>query len=292
MYKSKQHCLKGIIGVLFLLNSVSLFSQIRPQYADTLIDAYNTVTKSKDQFFGGYGLVNGHKVYLTSLLHRTDTFVSLPLGSYVILGFKDNYIIDAPDKPDIYLEEDGGAGDFADVFVSSDNVEYTYLGKAGNGKVNKMDLASIGYTKPVYYIKVVGLDANGESPGFDLRNLCGLPGANQIKPKTFEPIFFETNSSVLSDSSRSTLNKLAGTLNADLTIRVEIRGHTDNVGNNAQNQMLSEKRAMAAMHYLETLGIPKERMTISGMASSKPLASNIDESGRSQNRRVEFVLVK
>lgn len=285
--------MKKSLLLAFLLFSLLTFSQEESQYPDVVIDSYNTTTQKKEVFYGGKGSQNGLVVPLSYLLYQNDYFVSLPTGSYVVLGFTDNYIMDAPNQNDLFMEEVGGAGEYADIFVSSDNIYYTFLAKAGNGEVNELDLATIGYKKPVKYLKIVGKDNKGASPGFDVRNIYGLPGANKIEePIVLENVLFETNKSVLLQPSFASLDKLASQLEYNSLMKIEIRGHTDNVGNTSKNQTLSEQRAKAVLDYLVAKGIEASRLSFKGFGSSAPIASNDKEEGRKKNRRVEFLMVK
>jgi len=74
----------------------------------------------------------------------------------------------------------------------------------------------------------------------------------------------------------------------DMSVRVE--GYTDNRGSEKYNKNLSEKRAKEVMNKLINMGISAERLTYSGMGSSKPVASNLKKDGRYKNRRVEFII--
>lgn len=283
-------------SLFFLLIPLLAFSQDQSQYPDTIIDSYNSKTKTHDAFYGGKkGSSRQITVAVESLLSQNDFFVSLPKGSFVIVGFTNNYLIDAPNQNDIFIEEVGGAGEYANVFVSEDNIDYTLLAVAGNGELNEFDLASIKYKKQVKYIKIVGLDSKGAIPGFDLGNVYGLPGASKPKPEeavVLENVLFETSKSVLLETSFVSLDKLAGQLQSDKSVRIEIRGHTDNVGNETKNQVLSEERAKTVLEYLLSKGIEASRLSSKGFGSSQSLASNENEEGRAKNRRVEFLKVE
>ena len=275
---------KSFIVLLFFA-SLAAFSQEQTQYPDTIVDSYNSTSRSRDIFYGGSPGKNNVIVSLNVLLEHNNKFVSLPKGSFVIVGFKDNYIIDAPNQNDIFIEEVGGAGEFADIFVSSDNVEYVFLGVAGNGSVNEFDLAKINYKKQVKYIKIVGIDSKGASPGFDIGNLYALPGANKTKydePIILENVLFKTNESILLEKSFVSLNKLYEQLQKNTAVAIQILGHTDNVGNQDKNQTLSEERAKAVMDYLVSKGIDANRLSFKGFGSSAPIASNDDEEGRTK----------
>lgn len=279
---------------LFILQPLLLLSQNQSEYPDVIIDSYNSTTKTKNIFYGGSKVPSKkNSVSLDSLFYKNDCYISLPKDSYVIVGFTNNYIIDAPNQNDIFIEEVGGAGEYADVFVSSDNIEYKFLGVAGNGSINELDLAKIGYTNQVKYIKVVGKDSKGSSPGFDIGCIYGLPGANKsAEVIVLENVLFETNKTVLLQESFENLNQLVKQLQANKSVQIEIRGHTDNIGEEAKNQILSEQRAKAVLDYLVSQGIEAKRLSYHGFGSTQPIASNDTNEGRTKNRRVEFLKVE
>lgn len=104
-------------------------------------------------------------------------------------------------------------------------------------------------------------------------------------------IFFNTNSYELKDESKAELEKLISFLNTNPKVKIEIGGHTDNVGDDKSNQVLSEKRALAVTEYLVAHGINKDKLTYKGYGESKPVASNETEEGRAQNRRTAFTII-
>jgi OOP family OmpA-OmpF porin len=75
-------------------------------------------------------------------------------------------------------------------------------------------------------------------------------------------------------------------------IRLEISGHTDNVGSKVANYRLSDSRAQSVVSYLVGKGIDPSRLTSKGYADTKPIESNATEEGRTLNRRVEFVVIQ
>ncbi len=103
-------------------------------------------------------------------------------------------------------------------------------------------------------------------------------------------IFFNTNSFDLRDESKAELGKLIAFLNTNPTVRIEISGHTDNVGDDKLNQVLSNNRAKAVLNYLIAAGIAKERLTSKGFGETKPIATNKTEEGKALNRRTEFMV--
>jgi len=107
-----------------------------------------------------------------------------------------------------------------------------------------------------------------------------------------ENIFFETGSSELLPASEPELKKLLYTLKSNLSMIIELRGHTDNVGDDAANQQLSQARAKAVFIWLTNNGIQSFRITYKGYGETQPIANNDTEAGRKQNRRTEFYIVK
>ena len=103
-------------------------------------------------------------------------------------------------------------------------------------------------------------------------------------------IFFDTGSDRLRPESTPTLQELGQMLKDHADLKLAIEGHTDNVGDAAANQVLSEKRAAAVKAYLVgTFGIDAARLEAQGLGDSRPAVSNDTPEGRQQNRRVELV---
>ncbi len=102
-------------------------------------------------------------------------------------------------------------------------------------------------------------------------------------------IYFDFNQTSFKIASYKELNKLARLLKENATYRVEIAGHTDNVGSNDYNQQLSHRRAVTVINYLISRGIDASRLIAQGYGETQPMASNDDEKeGRELNRRTEF----
>lgn len=105
-------------------------------------------------------------------------------------------------------------------------------------------------------------------------------------------ILFATNSSTLSDASRSALRKLAVSLNENPDTDIKIVGYTDNTGKVDYNQTLSEKRAKSVYDYMMVdLGVSGRRMEYEGKGVHDPVASNDTPEGRALNRRVEILIL-
>lgn len=101
-------------------------------------------------------------------------------------------------------------------------------------------------------------------------------------------IFFEFGKSNLKPESYVELDNVVTLLENNETIRLEISGHTDNIGSLKSNTKLSEARAKSVVNYLVSKGINPSRLEYKGYAYTQPVAPNSTEAGRAQNRRVEF----
>ena len=104
-------------------------------------------------------------------------------------------------------------------------------------------------------------------------------------------VFFETAKFDLKPESKTELNKLVAFLTANKTIKGELSGHTDNVGDKKMNQVLSQNRAKAVYDYLVANGIDAKRLTYKGYGDTKPKVKNDSDANRALNRRTEFKVV-
>ncbi len=104
-------------------------------------------------------------------------------------------------------------------------------------------------------------------------------------------IFYETDSFALMKESKIELDKIVKFLNDYPDIKIEISGHTDNIGTAEYNQALSENRARSVAEYLINSSILKERILYKGYGFTKPVASNDTEEGRAINRRTELKII-
>jgi outer membrane protein OmpA-like peptidoglycan-associated protein len=103
-------------------------------------------------------------------------------------------------------------------------------------------------------------------------------------------VLFAFDKSNLSEDAKTNLNKLVTVLNNYADTNIEVQGHTDSKGSDAYNQTLSEQRASAVSGYLANKGIASGRITIKGFGETQPKYDNGSAAGRTQNRRVEFLI--
>jgi OmpA-OmpF porin, OOP family len=112
---------------------------------------------------------------------------------------------------------------------------------------------------------------------------CVIAQKTSIKGVTFQ-----ANSANLTAEGRATLDGVADTLKDQEDLKVEIAGHTDAIGSEAYNTLLSQQRAEAVRAYLAEKGVDEDRMSAVGYGELEPVDSNETDEGRKANRRVEF----
>jgi OmpA-OmpF porin, OOP family len=105
-------------------------------------------------------------------------------------------------------------------------------------------------------------------------------------------IFFDFGKATLRQESFPELDRLVEIMKENTKMEIELSGHTDNVGSDADNLKLSDDRAKSVRDYIVSKGIKAERINAKGYGESKPVADNGTEEGRQENRRVEFTILK
>jgi outer membrane protein OmpA-like peptidoglycan-associated protein len=104
-------------------------------------------------------------------------------------------------------------------------------------------------------------------------------------------IFFETKKFQLDPKSQTELDKIVQLLNDNPTLKIEISGYTDNVGNPSDNLSLSNNRAKSVVSYLIGKGIASQRLVAKGYGETKPISDNTTEEGKAKNRRTELRVI-
>lgn len=131
-------------------------------------------------------------------------------------------------------------------------------------------------------------------PKPQIRGIEGVREGQAQARRQFQNIRFDFNSSSIQENSYAQLNEIGKAIKAVMdsceNCTFSIEGHTDNVGNEAYNQRLSEMRAQAFGDYIVArFEIDKTRITAIGFGESRPVVSNETEAGKRQNRRVEII---
>ncbi len=103
-------------------------------------------------------------------------------------------------------------------------------------------------------------------------------------------VLFDTGKYTLKPGAREKLAKISGIVAAHPTLKLQVEGHTDNVGSNEFNMKLSDMRAGAVRDFLMNQGIGSTSITAQGFGEEQPVSTNETAVGRQQNRRVEMVV--
>jgi len=169
-----------------------------------------------------------------------------------------------------YSSEDGGA----------------FLATLAAGKNYGLNISREGY---LFYSDNFSLIDLKDKKAFNISVLLSpIEVGNKVILKN---IFFDTNKFELKAESKAELQKLVEFLQLNKTVRIEIAGYTDNVGNEQANVTLSEKRASAVYQYLTASGITATRLVYKGYGEAQPIAPNTTEDERALNRRTEFMII-
>ena len=188
------------------------------------------------------------------------------------------------------------ADDTKEVLTNGDVVEMSTANLA-----RELIIAKIQLTKSAFDLStsgLVGLQQNKIHPEI-IKAMMAVPVptptdlASELKDTGSISLYgvqFDTADATIKPESTAVLGPVGEMLKGQPSLKLEIRGHTDNVGTPAANLKLSQARAAAVKTYLvETFGIAPARLTAVGLGDTKPVGDNATEDGRTRNRRVELV---
>ncbi|WP_073228885.1 OmpA family protein [Pedobacter caeni] len=170
-------------------------------------------------------------------------------------------------------------------YTSKDNGEFLAVMPFGADYAFNVSADGYLFYSENYELKSV----NGNKPfllEIDLERL--KVGTNMV----LKNIFFDTNEYTLLPASVTELATLKELLKNNPNIHIEVQGHTDNVGNDLQNEKLSVNRAKAVYDHLIESKIDAARLTYKGYGETKPIAGNETEEKRKKNRRTSFIITK
>jgi outer membrane protein OmpA-like peptidoglycan-associated protein len=149
-----------------------------------------------------------------------------------------------------------------------------HYGENGRNIWATLHLADAGYS-----IAVADATIRQNQLAADLGSKCHL---------ALTGVLFDFNKSTLKPESNAVLDQVSAMMRADPALKLEIQGHTDNVGTDAYNQPLSEARARSVVIWLTQHQVPLSRLSPRGYGKTRPIADNGTDEGRAQNRRVEI----
>jgi OOP family OmpA-OmpF porin len=162
--------------------------------------------------------------------------------------------------------------EIVDEFKSGDAGMHAHFSKNGRNVWASLHINGDGYDISV-------ADAGATDLAANLKKTCHV---------ALYGVFFDFNKSTLQPASDAVLLQVADLLAKDKSLKIEVQGHTDNVGGDAYNQTLSEARARAVADWLARHGVAAARLSARGYGKTKPVADNNNDEGRAKNRRVEI----
>jgi OmpA-OmpF porin, OOP family len=149
----------------------------------------------------------------------------------------------------------------------------------------QVEVSNSGETYDLLIVEEAGMEQKVEFTAAELA--AALNSAGKV---ALHNILFDTGRASIRPESAAALAPVGELLKSDPALRLEIQGHTDNVGAAAANLRLSQDRAAAVKTYLvQTFGVAADRLTTAGFGDTRPVADNAADAGRTQNRRVELV---
>lgn len=248
---------------------------------DDEVSVYNTDPNNRDT--DGDGLSDGDEVntYKTDPTLRDTDYDRLLDGEEVLTHRTD---------PKLKDTDGDGCGDGDEVLDMKTNP----LNKDTDGDgLTDCDERNVYRTNPL----VKDTDTDGADDGKEVRDGTDPLVADVLKIEesgeiVLEGITFETNSAQIRPESEQTLTKAVNTLRTNPQLRVEIQGHTDDVGSDRANLRLSDARANSVRDYLIQRGIDGGRMTAKGYGETDPLVPNDTNENRAKNRRIQFQVLK
>jgi OmpA-OmpF porin, OOP family len=169
-------------------------------------------------------------------------------------------------------------------FVTSDSLNGNYLVVLPQGSDYALHIQKYGY---LFYSANLDLRSEKVPSSLDIYLKPIQKGQNLV----LNNLFYEVDKFQLTPKSRTELLKLVDLLTTNTTLKLEISGHTDNLGVEAYNQKLSLNRAAEVYRFLVENGINTTRLKYLGLGSKKPISDNSTNTGRQLNRRIEIVVL-
>lgn len=167
------------------------------------------------------------------------------------------------------------------------NGSYVAVANIGDGKQDA--LLEVKKEGKAYQSKLITKESSSET--FIKDEELEIKDIKKGSTHTINDIYYNTNSSELSKKSELVLRGFAGWLKDNPKIIIEIQGHTDDLGGDAENMALSQDRAFTVFEYLAKNGIPASRMKFKGYGETKPKVKNDSDINRAKNRRTDFKIL-
>ncbi|HCX22807.1 MAG TPA: hypothetical protein DHN29_12880 [Cytophagales bacterium] len=208
-----------------------------------------------------------------------------PKPTVVVQGVVSNSKTQAPIGA-VVLIEDINSGELISVNKSnSSSGEYLVVLPAGRNY-------SVSASSKGFFFYSQSFEIPADTSYQEIINDIALEPIEKGTKVVLNNIFFESGRAELKPISYVELNKAVDLLKDNNTMVIEIGGHTDDVGSDALNLSLSQKRADAVRQYMILAGIEENRVRSKGYGETQPIADNSTAEGKAKNRRTEFEIVE
>jgi len=217
-------------------------------------------------------------------------FFSMGCGGSITVRFTDNALTDI-EGPDLYVFEVGSEIEETQLEISKDGSTWINVGKISGGRAEVDIHDFVKKDEIFYYVKLTDLQSRckGSWPGADIDAIAAIGSVMQVNLNA--ALLFDVGSYTLKPGALSSLDSLSTRLNETSIRSIDITGHTDNVGSDENNLILSKNRANAVKEYLQKKITDKIiAFNITGLGETQPVANNETEEGRQANRRVSMVV--
>ena len=273
--------LKGDNGNVFTLNTnqdgKAIFKEI-PKDKYVISGRLNKINASTENIEIEDFIKKGNQLEFT-LTHNDPRFTLVgntvdknankPVGNTVVT------VTNVSQKSTTFITSRESDGEFRSQLEA--NSEFTIVGKKASYISNIENVSTLGLNRSAtLYVKLQ----------------LGIEEAKAGKTIVLNKIFFATGKSDLNTSTSKDLQKLIQFMIDNPSAKLEIQGHTDNVGSLNSNIKLSQDRANSVVLFLTENGINKNRLSALGYGPNKPIASNTSIEGKAQNRRVEMKVIE
>lgn len=245
---------------------------------------YIPVPSEEIKLYGKVGMYDfDDELSLNGTVTSNSSEDGLMAGAGAMIEIADNFGIRA--------DFDWFDAEVGDLWSVNLGLEYFFGGKKAVAAAAPVAAAAVAEEPPAPPPPPPPADADGDGV-MDVADRCPeTPSGDRVDTRgcscdVTRQLQFGFDSAELSESDKVVLDEVAGNLNALGFVGGTIEGHTDNEGEEAYNQELSERRARAAADYLEAKGIAPGRIKVVGLGETMPIADNETEEGRAQNRRV------
>lgn len=218
-------------------------------------------------------------------------FLSLGCDGVLVVRFTDNALVDV-EGPDLYVFEVGPAVEATVLAISEDGQRWIDVGRIEGSRAD-VDIATFVTPRQAFpYVRLTNASrtCGGRHSGADIDAIAAVGSA--LRLSLDGAVLFDTGQSTLKSSARAALDALLPRIRTyGAGARIDVEGHTDDVGEAASNQTLSEARAAAVADYLaNALDVPAAQVGRTGHGESRPAVPNDSDAARAKNRRVDILV--